>query len=48
MKRKEVYPMTGPRITVRFFGGWEYEKNDAFKADLTRIGYSKGMLMVGS
>src|SRR5690606_8378357 len=24
MARKEVYATTGPRITVRFFGGWHY------------------------
>ena len=47
MKRKEVYATTGPRITVRFFGGWEYETNDAQRPDLARIGYSKGVPMGG-
>ena len=47
MKRKEVYATTGPRIRVRFFGGWEYEAGDAQRSDLTRIGYSKGVPMGG-
>ena len=47
MKRKEVYASTGPRINVRFFGGWEYQKNDAFSPDLARIGYQKGVPMGG-
>jgi len=47
MKRKEVYASTGPRITVRFFGGWNYQKDDAFKPDLARIGYEKGVPMGG-
>ena len=29
MVRKEVYASTGPRMTVRFFGGWEFAKEDA-------------------
>jgi len=47
MKRKEVYATTGPRITVRFFGGWDYQVDDAFKPDLARIGYQKGVPMGG-
>ena len=47
MKRKEVYASTGPRITVRFFGGWDYQPDDAFKPDLARIGYEKGVPMGG-
>jgi hypothetical protein len=29
MKRKEVYATTGARITVRFFGGWGFQPQDA-------------------
>lgn len=47
MKRKEVYASTGPRITVRFFGGWDYQSNDAYRPDLARIGYEKGVPMGG-
>ncbi len=47
MKRKEVYASTGPRITVRFFGGWNYNEDDAFKPDLATIGYANGVPMGG-
>ena len=47
MKRKEVYASTGPRMTVRFFGGWDYQNDDAFKPDLAKIGYEKGVPMGG-
>ena len=47
MKRKEVYASTGPRITVRFFGGWDYQSSDAFSPELAKIGYNKGVPMGG-
>lgn len=47
MKRKEVYASTGPRISVRFFGGWDFKSNDALRSDLARIGYLKGVPMGG-
>lgn len=47
MKRKEAYATTGPRITLRFFGGWDYQPDDAFKHDLAHIGYSNGVPMGG-
>ena len=47
MKRKEVYASTGPRIKVRFFGGWDYQKDDAYKSNLALIGYQKGVPMGG-
>ena len=47
MKRKEVYASTGPRITVRFFGGWEFSSDDVHRPDFVRIGYSQGVPMGG-
>ena len=47
MKRKEVYATTGPRMTVRFFGGWNYQADDAMRPSLATIGYSKGVPMGG-
>ena len=47
MKRKEVYASTGPRMTVRFFGGWDYQPTDAFNPHFARIGYAKGVPMGG-
>ena len=47
MIRKETYATTGPRIVVRFFGGWEFESDDADHKDLAEIGYRKGVPMGG-
>ena len=44
-KRREVYASTGPRITLRFFGGWDYEAADATGSDLAAVGYAKGVPM---
>ena len=47
MKRKEVYATTGPRIELRFFGGFDYEASDAAINNLAEAGYSKGVPMGG-
>ena len=47
MQRKEVYASTGPRMTVRFFGGWDYSAADAARPDLAAVGYAKGVPMGG-
>jgi len=47
LKRREVYATTGPRITLRFFGGWDYAASDALSPNLAEIGYRKGVPMGG-
>ena len=47
MKRKEVYATTGSRMTVRFFGGWDFEATDANSPSLANIGYAGGVPMGG-
>jgi hypothetical protein len=47
MQKKETYATTGTRITVRFFGGWEYGENDVYRPDAVSIGYRKGVPMGG-
>ncbi len=47
MKRKETYATTGPRMTVRFFGGWDFAAADAQASDVAAAGYDKGVPMGG-
>jgi hypothetical protein len=47
MERKEVYGTTGPRITVRFFGGWDYAIEDLNSRQPAFRGYEKGVPMGG-
>ena len=44
-KRKEVYATTGPRIRVRFFGGWAFDSKQADKFDMVKVGYTMGFPM---
>jgi hypothetical protein len=47
MMRKETYATTGPRMLVRFFGGWDFEESDAQSRLPGDIGYTKGVPMGG-
>jgi hypothetical protein len=47
MERKETYATTGPRMVVRFFGGFDFEASDANSRLPAAIGYTKGVPMGG-
>jgi hypothetical protein len=47
MERKETYSTTGPRMVVRFFGGFDFEAKDAQDRMPARVGYTKGVPMGG-
>ena len=51
MRRKEVFGTSGPRITTRFFGGWNYPKNfcKTISADdqWLQAAYARGVPMGG-
>ena len=46
LMRREVYGTTGPRITVRVFGGWDFTASD-LNGDWVKTGYSRGVPMGG-
>ena len=45
MERKETYATTGPRISVRFFGGWDFTEEDLRSRAPAFRGYEKGVPM---
>jgi hypothetical protein len=47
MERRETYATTGPRMAVRFFGGWDFDAKDATNRMPASIGYAKGVPMGG-
>ena len=47
MMRKETYATTGPRIIVRFFGGWDFTDKDSQNRLPAYVGYTKGIPMGG-
>ncbi|MGI9219654.1 MAG: DUF3604 domain-containing protein [Woeseiaceae bacterium] len=47
MQRREVYATTGPRMIVRFFGGWDFSKDDLAANDIATVGYARGVPMGG-
>ncbi|WP_323844569.1 DUF3604 domain-containing protein [Microbulbifer magnicolonia] len=46
MMRKETFATTGPRIQLRFFGGFGFNEQDA-AGDIAAAGYEKGVPMGG-
>ncbi|MEM7461547.1 MAG: DUF3604 domain-containing protein, partial [Pseudomonadota bacterium] len=48
LERREVYGTTGSRMTVRFFGGWDFAEEDAASRLPADIGYAKGVPMGGN
>jgi hypothetical protein len=47
MERRETYATTGPRMVVRFFGGWDFDPKDAQTRMPAATGYGKGVAMGG-
>ncbi len=47
MKRRETYATTGPRMIVRFFGGWDFTADDARGRLPAEAGYTRGVPMGG-
>jgi hypothetical protein len=47
LKHREVYATTGTRITVRVFGGWDYDEKDVVRPDFAAHGYARGVPMGG-
>ncbi len=45
MQRKEVYGTTGPRMSVRMFGGWAFTDQDLNSRMPAVVGYEKGSPM---
>ena len=44
-KRRETYATTGPRIFLRFFGGWDFSEDDLQTRLIADVGYTKGVPM---
>ena len=47
MKRRETYATTGPRMLVRFYGGFDFTADDANSRSPAIAGYTKGVPMGG-
>jgi hypothetical protein len=45
MQRREVYGTTGPRMSVRMFGGWQFTEQDLNSRMPAVVGYAKGVPM---
>lgn len=47
MKRRETFASSGPRLSVRFFAGYDFTDQDADPASLAASGYARGVPMGG-
>jgi hypothetical protein len=47
MRRKEAYGTSGPRITSRFFGGWDFPAHLCEAPDRIALAYAQGVPMGG-
>ena len=47
MERREVFGTSGPRLTARFFGGWNYPADLCDAPGLVKSGYAGGVPMGG-
>ncbi|MAT93445.1 MAG: hypothetical protein CME59_12670 [Halioglobus sp.] len=47
LRRRETYGTSGPRITSRFFAGWDYPEDLCFRPDRIERAYAGGVPMGG-
>ncbi|MFO8010395.1 MAG: DUF3604 domain-containing protein [Dehalococcoidia bacterium] len=47
LRNRETYATTGPRISVRFFGGWDFPAGLCEADDFVSVAYDKGIPMGG-
>lgn len=47
MERRETYATSGPRMSVRVFGGWNFVADDVHRSDFAEYGYANGVPMGG-
>ncbi|MEZ5569701.1 MAG: DUF3604 domain-containing protein [Halioglobus sp.] len=45
LRARETYATTGPRMVVRFFGGWAFVEGDELRANVASHGYRHGVPM---
>ncbi|ARN74487.1 DUF3604 domain-containing protein [Oceanicoccus sagamiensis] len=47
LQRKETFATSGPRILVRFFGGWDFTEQQLAQEDMVSQAYANGVPMGG-